>query len=236
MADNGERQLVDLNDDCLFALFRYLPLQDLGAIGVTCHQFRNIAVNNVYRYQSSIQQFDIWSMAERYANKVDKNNLAYSVECIKGYLQRFGPIIERIVFDNKMFMKTFNIECTKEIFGAIAKYCGNGLKSLKTRQTNLDLETLSNCHLLFSNLFNLDMDNYFNWPEILPQYGSLKELCLTIERNANTVPFNLAYKFPKLSSFAMHIRDGILLKTREHALMQSQLDLYLNNHRSIVDI
>lgn len=92
---NVKNELVDLSDDCLIHLFRYLWLNDLNALGAICHQFRDFVANNVYRYHTSLKRFDIVQIVHRHP----ENDMDYKLECIKGYLDRYGRFIEHIEFD-----------------------------------------------------------------------------------------------------------------------------------------
>lgn len=83
-------ELMDLNDDCLIQLFRYLPLKYLRAIGATLN---GIVVHNVYRFHSSLTNFNVAAWAYRYINNEIKDDPEYIVKCINDYLKRFGHII-----------------------------------------------------------------------------------------------------------------------------------------------
>lgn len=220
-------KLTDLNDYCLIAIFRKLPLEDLNTISRACHRFHDIAINNVYKYQPSLKHLDIAALTER--NWSEGICMGYLVERIKGYLGRFGPFIERINFGNKHIFAIRNQTYTNDIFASITSHCTTTLKTLQMTKVNLDTRTMlrANGEEIFTNLTQLDIDDYTNRPKILPLCINLKELCLNINSERSSSPINLQYIFPKLNSFALTCRGGRGL------LPENGLDSFLLNHLSL---
>lgn len=142
--------LIDLNEYCLIRIFRKLTLKDLNAVNATCQQFHGIVVNHVYEHHSSITTFDVEAMGKRYYLR----DLDYKLECIKGYLERFGRLIKEIQFDKKIFGEQDNT-----IFAFIVEYCTDALKSLKMLNVNLDSSAIRNGRSIFEKLTKLDTDN-----------------------------------------------------------------------------
>lgn len=230
-------QLTDLNDYCLIALFRYLPLKDLNAVSATCERLRGIAVNHVYRYQSSLQDFEIESLARRYMRREGEGRLDHSVQCIREYLQLFGPLIQHLSFSNQIFVITDNLPYTNEIFNLISKYCVKRLNALRTSKLHLDSETLFNARSLFSNLIELETDNYLNLDEILPYCFNLVEFNLWGKEYRKHFPL-LPYIFPKLKIVTMTVCESPddNRTARELSLLGMNVNLFLNNHLNLTTL
>lgn len=219
-ANDGTR-LTDLNDDCLISIFRHLRLRDLNAVSATCKRFRAIAINHVYRYQPSLQHFDIGRLVRR-----------YGVEDARCYLQQFGQLIQHIDFDNGIFLDLPNFICTEEIFTLIVEWCMIGLKSLQTRKLYLDSKTISYTSSIFSNLTKLETDNHLNLDAILPKCAKLTELYLWITENPNEIPYSLAYNFPGLKTLVITVLDEKQIQQAQW-LLKSKVKLFLNNHLNL---
>lgn len=124
---NTPRILIDLHDDCLREIYKYLDLKDLLSV---------IQVND--RFKESINSLFV----QKYSNKLVKITFSdYDVEkldvhvlkampIITPFLQYFGPSIPKLVvalvvaFDEKKSEESLAIE------ESILKYC-DGLKELK---------------------------------------------------------------------------------------------------------
>lgn len=195
-----KRELTDLNDNCLIAIFRYLPLNDLNA--ETCHRFRDIALNNVYRYHSSVTKFSNKVLAWRYINRENYNNFDDGVECINGYLHRFESIIREMYFDDITFVAPPDPQIYRDIFQCAVDCCSIALKTLQLLSVDLEANTITRGHLLFANLDELELNHCVNWNQVLSMCGNLKSLNLyNPDINRHNDPFNLTYNFPKLRTF-----------------------------------
>lgn len=230
---SDETQLAELNEDCLISLFRYLPLNDLNAVSGTCHRFRGIAINNVYRCHASLKRFDIGTMAERYRNKVDENDLGYSVKCIKGYLQRFGPFIDHIDFQNDIFQKTQNEAHSRNIIELVVDYCLSGLKSLKIRNFNSDWNGISNIHLLFGNLIKLDIDDCGPLFKLFPLCKSVQELSVNINYFGSKFGFGLTPAFPKLHKITVTVGNRIQCTEHHQQLIEDTVGALIKTNLNL---
>lgn len=146
-----------------------MPLRDLNSVAATCHRFRDIVFNDVYRSNSSLKRFDIAAMGWRQLAR----DMEYKVARIKGYLEHFGRFIDHIDFD-----KNYLEEAAGKFIAFIADNCSNSLKSLKLLNVNLNMETISSGRSIFENLTKLETDHLSNWNEIFPFCVNLVELCL----------------------------------------------------------
>lgn len=192
-------KLIDLNEDCIVAIFRYLPLLDLNAIGLTCHHFNRLATT-VYAYHNKFKQFNVAKMAGRYECDF---RLSDGVDAIKQYLKKFGHLIDHVDFNNNIFDRHSMPNATKEIFTFITVYGLGILKSLRMRHMDLDEVAISRAHLIFNHLLKLNVDDRLNWTEIFPMCLKLQEL--SIKYNAYGYPLDLEYKFDKLKVFKLKV-------------------------------
>lgn len=196
-------KLIDLNEDCIVAILRYLPLVDLNAMGLTCHHFNRLATT-VYAYHNRFKEFDIAKMAGRYESDL---KLDVGVDSIKQYLKKFGHLIDHIDFNNYIFEMHNMPMASKEIFTFITVYGLGILKSLRMRQIELDEMAISRAHLIFNHLLKLNVDDRLNWTEIFPMCLKLQEL--GIKYNAYGYPLDLEYKFDKLKVFKLKVYHRI---------------------------
>lgn len=185
-------EFIELNDDCLIHLLRYLPLKDLNAMSVTCHQLYEINARNVYKYQSSLKTYDIEAMTRRCHPK--------DLSKIESYLNRFGYLIQHIDFNMLILNKRHDL-----LFTFISKYCLAELKSLSISNVNLQSRTVLIGRPIFANLTKLETDNNLNWTAIFPLCANLKELHLLIEREHT--PFEFNYDFPQLKVLTIKLKD-----------------------------
>lgn len=195
---NAPTELTDLNDDCLIHLIRFLPLAELNAVNATCRRFYGIiAKNNLHKHHPTVAHFDIEALVKRYAT--EEGSREYPVECVRGYLERFGSIIEHIDFYIEFRTEFEDQKLTNDIFAFIVANCSSSLKSLRMFDIVLFADAISNGHLMFANLTTLDTDNQSNWQQIFPHCENLNDLGLHIDNW--DCPFNLNYTFPKLRHF-----------------------------------
>lgn len=215
----AKKELLDLNEDCLIQLFRYLPVKSLNATSATCRRFYGIVVkNNLHKYYSNVTYLNIAPMAKRYKNKVngDDANQKYIANCFQQYFKRFGHIIKAIAYDGVVLKGVEN-----RIFTFIANYCSDDLKTLKIRKASLFSETISNNRYMFGMLTTLEMDNYLNFSEVLPFCANLEELCLNMTRDQTLSEF--AYEFKKLKAFTLHQHNN---DTATAARLTEMLNLF----------
>lgn len=246
-----ERALIDINENLVIDILRRLPLWDLIAVGSTCHQFRDIAVNTVYRnHSSSFEHISIAEMTNRYMEvplKKKKSklppNLLNGSKFIKRYVQRFGHLIQHIDFDNSIFTPD-NLTFSNEIFTCIiANYLrqDNRLKSLNISNFNIDLETLSNGSSMFVNLNKLKVAFNSNWPEILPLCPNLEELCLGWDYARHATLLGANFTFQKLRTLTINVENWNKLMDERLQIVdltqvaKAQLSLHTNLNRFFIN-
>lgn len=120
----NERELADLNTDCLRLIFRNLPLRDLNAANATCIQFHDIIYfSDLHKYHSTITHLNIG----RALNKFFPRN------ALESYLKRFGRLIQEIKFCKYFFFgnRCYIEEKADEVFIFITKHCSDKLKVLR---------------------------------------------------------------------------------------------------------
>lgn len=195
---NVPTELSDLNDDCLIHLARFLPLTELNAVNATCRRFYGIvAKNNLHKHHPTVTHFDIEALVKRYAT--EEGSREHPVECVQGYLERFGSIIEHIDFYIEFRTEPEDRKLTNDIFAFIVVNCSSALKSLRMFDIVLHSDAIAKGHLMFANLTTLVTDNQSNWPQIFPLCENLNDLGLHIDNWDSS--FNLDYTFPKLRHF-----------------------------------
>lgn len=86
-------ELIDLSDDCLIHLFRYLSLGDINAINTTCRRLhRAVVEGKLHRYYSGTRYSDFGLNVRRFHPKPT----AYKLDYVKWYLERFGHLMQEI--------------------------------------------------------------------------------------------------------------------------------------------
>lgn len=230
-------ELIDINDDCLIEIFRELSLPDLNAVGLTCHRLHGIVVNDVYKYQTSLQQLDIGAMARRYRNIHNTNDFKYSIERIGGCLQRFGHVIQHIDLVNKYSMSR---KSTKEIFNVIVGNCLSTLTSLNMHRVHLVSKTILRGQRLFTNLEKLEVNNQPNYDELLAMCHKLKEL--RINFNLSDAALSLQYSFPMLKTFKLERSDDMRRSRKEDIVKANEVSLvislgaFIQNHLGLTSL
>lgn len=205
-------KLMDLNDDCLLHLLRFLPLTDLNSIGLTCHRLRAL-VDMTYIHRRQMKCFNVTKMTERYSTN---RNFNHSMEHINGYLNKFGKIIVHIDFENEFG----NVN---KIFASIVMFCSDELKSLKLYNTGLKSETILNFRKIFSNLTKLELTKQPDLTKILPICSNLNTLSIEVIGN---YPLILNFKFPMLKIFQFDMSAIGLIQSiywHQSTLLQQQM-------------
>lgn len=227
-------EFLDLNDDCLMFIFRYLPLRDLNSIGLLNHRFHHIA-NSTYKYHRTFKHLDVTKMAERYASGTNRDGIDHhSIENIKGYLQRFGNLLEQVDFDNEIIHAPCNL--VNEIFSFIVIFCSDSFKLLKMYNVQMNLELVPNIQGIFSRLTKLDINCGSNWTQILPMCTNLDTLLLKC--TPEEYPLNLNYEFPKLKIFQFeyywfpfHRHNDVIRPEKLHSLLH-----FIEFHSKLVEL
>lgn len=232
MLNNGNayhgRTLTDLSDDDLLRVFRNLSLKDLNTINASSQRFHNLIVeNNLYQNYSIFRHFDVGAMFRRYSTETTD----YKMDCVRGYLRRFGHLIEEIKFEKIGSEVEHN-----QIFTCIIDYCTAPLTSLQMSNINLDTEVISRGQTIFSNLTKLDVDKHMNLCSLLRQCENLTDLCLRSGINYY-VPFHLNYTFPNLHTFALKFSyEDCIKHDLEIPGLNNSLDYFFQQHPDLISL
>lgn len=129
--------ILDLNDDCLMAIFRLLPLPDLIAASDTSKRFQKIST---FVFARNFKIIDL--------NAPDEHNHALTKHQTARLLQNFGFLISDLRFKQTPFLNEIE---TQKIFMMIVENCGGTLKSLTFHSIYVDL-SLPAIQSLFGSL------------------------------------------------------------------------------------
>lgn len=213
----GIIEFVDINEDCLEFIFRFLSLTDLNSIRATCQNL-DAVVNIMPHYHRHFKSLNIAKMAKHYL--IDIGN-------INGYLTRYGAYIEHIDFDNVETNMTSGI--VNEIFSYIASNRMDALKSLKIYNVNLTAGTISKPSIqeLFKRLTKFEINFQCDWAKMFPMCPNLETLI--INNRGGKYPINLSYVFPKLKAFQ-------LINFSNNVLVSLPLEQFARTHNNLTTL
>lgn len=195
MSTSIQKTILDLNEDCLIHIYKFLPINELCTIRETCKHFEMIA--GIY-------------FSRKYKTMV-VNWAFLSSTSAPLVLRNFGRLIEQMSITDASTVSSLN---QNRIFQWIDRYCPN-LTILKCQQLHIDACTIRKCSRLFSQLekivitFSESSPNHYIILETLMIYGNnVKELQLD---NVNIIGNNssMGQTYPNLVSFTVKQRCSL---------------------------
>lgn len=203
------KTLLDLNDDCIREILKYLDQWDLCTIADVCKQLKR----NAQDYLTSVQSKNLRHLhlgtrthAYRLLNTVNHSIVHQSLLKVSNYLRNFGAYIESISVDQCFGWDAeySHKGCFTEIISLLARHCGGTLVELDL--CNYDFKITDEVAEMFRPLLtalrilktrNSDISGFFL--RMLPLWSpELEELKLDGKKTLFSSGFN--QNFPKLKS------------------------------------
>lgn len=188
-----EENILHLNDDCIYQIYKFLPTIDWCSLRETCTRFRTIS-DYCFRRQS--ESFQLTPK-----NVIGWSDGSFTVNDVKRVIRNFGQFITKISINRGHF---HCYEDPAELVRLLDRYC-NTLQDLKFVKIDLTAATIKQCARLFSNLHRLVIDQSNNeetFNQCLPHCVALKELELIRLRNIKGICL-ARYHFEFLESFTV---------------------------------
>lgn len=218
-------EFINLNDDCLIAILRYLGVDDLNSIASTCTHLKGLA-RIVFHLKPANKCFSIRQMIQRHEENAEEE--------ITRYLENFGSMITEITFDicnNTSLWEQFApiAHFNDPIFEHIMAHCSDGkLESLRLGTIYLSSEVAVRGHQLFSHLRQFQLKYCENLSEILPWCHNCEKL--TIQGAISVV--DLDTHFPALYDFTLKYDQAYAIRAfnGEVASISPALETFLRRH------
>lgn len=192
--------ILDLNDDCMQEIFKYLDLFGLCNVADVSIRFRQNA--QAYFANSEYKDFSILNPEyEKYAT--DWLRLKpLLITLTPRVLRNFGPFIRSIVVSNLVYR---NLRPAHEVFNMIDRYCSEALVRLQLEDYILSNKRLALERSLFRHIQKLtlqDCDENDSFLRNLPSWSpNLRELELI--GGSYKMIFRLNQTFPNLVAISM---------------------------------
>ncbi|XP_037024854.1 uncharacterized protein LOC119066456 [Bradysia coprophila] len=143
-----QHKMLDLNDDCIYHIYEFLPIIDWCALRETCTRFRTISDYCFSRRSGTFELRDISDTS------YSPHSLAASD--VKHVLRNFGKFMEALTINKNHFEG--NVDCNVLVL-FVDRYC-ESLIDLKLVDINLTMSTIAQCNRLFSTLERLVIDQW----------------------------------------------------------------------------
>lgn len=213
---SGATTILDLNDDCLLALFEHFDLLDLCAVADVCSRFQTIAkacFDHSKRNTLNVPE-DLWC-----------RHKAVNVVLLKTsrVLRIFGSFITEINEDHLCVDENLQPEYESEFFNLLLQYCCGTLTKLKV-EGHFAPETVRNLQPLFKTLHKLVILSCGSIPDLPPSwFPELRELELELidDHNYSHDIVHLDQFYHKLNRISFKYVDGITDDDIEKFLMCS---------------
>lgn len=198
-------KFLDLNDDCIFAIFEKLSIADLGSMSITCKRLNELASSFFLRKHPN----ERITIRQKYAQLlIDENHLKYFTKLIKNIRIKSGRIDIQYVFDivstkfcenlDSLELET-SLQFQKNDGAAIATQLST-IKHLKVENSRKKSDIFNGLLKYCKNLKDLtimpicDTDNKNNW--FYHSYPTVESLTIAASERDNYKPFQkIAYDF-----------------------------------------
>lgn len=195
-----QRTILDLNDDCLYQVYKFLPITDWCSLRDTCTRLRTISD---YCFERQSKTFKLKQIFKRSA-------FSLNVSTAKRVLRSFGGFIKTVTLDLYYFRR--QLYCG-QLVPFLGRYCGT-LRDLELNGIKLPLMAFEEHSRQFSNLHRLVMRNGWcddeAFSSFLAQCTSLTELELIGSINRTCTGNSLAgIRLKFLKSFKLSCCEGM---------------------------
>lgn len=160
MALKRETSLLDLNDDCLFETFSWLPLLDLCAIRNSCLRLRNVADNYVGFTHKSLN-------TKCTPIKTDQYSPIYKEEILQ-VLSSFGQQIDALTLNRDDFSTNALSDVLLPMLDAFCKK--RRLQHLKLSNFSFSDEFVASCSHPFANLIRLTLEKCTSYTASIDEF------------------------------------------------------------------
>ncbi|XP_037037648.1 uncharacterized protein LOC119075329 [Bradysia coprophila] len=149
--DQYNNNILDLNDDCFYHIYEFLPILDWCSLRDTCTRFRTIAD---YSFERRSETFEL--------TKIDSSRKLVISE-VQRVLRCFGTFMKKLSINKDHF--GWRANCT-ELMPYLDRYC-QSLLDLEIVRVVFNQATIKQCNRLFSNLHRLVINNRYLGEEAL---------------------------------------------------------------------
>lgn len=231
---NVHTNLLSLDDDCLRALLRLLPIDDLTAMASTCMRLHAIACGVFNRLPASQRRLDLSQISYKLKNQLNdfpqmQSKLVGSeytkmlATNIKRLIRCFGHILHEVDFTVKVFAD-FPYE---QIFECVVSCCGDGkLEKLRFVEYPLPLNLIVRGARLFHQLKSLHLTGYGDAGLLLSMCSRLQDLCLM---RCSLRAEHLTNHFPDLTEVKLQA-----IVTDNHSSLTPLLEKFLLRHKATI--
>lgn len=218
--------LLELNEDCLIAIFRLLPVDDLDSIASTCIRFKAMARAAFKLLPAAKRSFNFPEMQYNLGKYERSKVVRFKA---KRLLRNFGHLLHEIDFDMNGLGDHHYYQT---IFEDVVRLCNNGeLQKLCISHVQLTPTWIACGENLFRNLKSLQLKDYANEARanfvstILPLCARLEYLHL---ENYLIRPELLANYFPLLTAFSLKDYSDV------NAPLTPVIEEFLLRHKSTI--
>lgn len=170
------KSIEDLNDDCLWVIFKFLNIETLCDLADVCKRFQEIASFIFHRYHANIKF----------------SSVNYQTSLFRRILCKFGHLIKAIEANQYIEID----------IDAITKYCNANLQHLQLSNVTIDCNSMGSlfgylkCLYLSDCQFNGNVEKLFGNCLLLEKvyFSTDKKMC----------DFFMVQKFPKLKEFTLN--------------------------------
>lgn len=237
ISEQWQCHILDLNDDCIFKIYEFLPAIDWCSLREACTRLQTISDICFQRQYKSLELKGKFIYGS-------ENDLLTMVD-VKRLIRNFGQWISTLNITRKSFVRGENF---KKLIPLLDRYCKK-LRNLQLVKIDFDSEVIGECHRIFGNLRRLMIekciDNEVTLSSCITLCVSLKVLELT--RLTKVDGHCLANNFKTLESFTVnyctklqygHIREFMVKNSQLKTLnfVKSNLNTKLTTVQVFEDI
>lgn len=167
MSNSNQCNILQLNDDCFYHIYKFLPKIDWCSLRETCTRFRTIS-DYCFKRQSESFQLNQKNISGAWYGLLSVKDVKRLIRCFGQFITKFS--VNRNDFDEQ--------EDPAKLIPFLNRYC-LALVDLKFVKIDSDPATITECGRLFSNLHRLVIDQWNNEETLvgcLANCVSLKEL------------------------------------------------------------
>lgn len=193
-----QTQLLDLNDDCLIALFSKLPIEDLNSMALTCTRLRTVAQDTFkYTHKSKIVDLD--------KSIINNEKQLARMRDLSQIFRIFGSMMTRIsitfqigiIYDPKTYL------ANTKLLNLMIKYCVGSLETLRFQFCrHLVWKKITGEEALFRNLkeFELIEGDY-----TCDKFAQYVKQVTKLSINGGSFEKYLKNYYPNLKSFTLNL-------------------------------
>lgn len=150
MSNSDQCHILQLNDDCFYEIYKFLPPIDWCSLRETCIRLRTVFD---YWFNRQSERFDL-DPTIVYGN----DDLSLSLNDSKRLIRNFGHFTTTLSMKQRFFIDEEN---PKTLLLLIDQCC-SALRTLRLFEMDFGPTTVAQCNALFSNFHGFQLELWYN--------------------------------------------------------------------------